>query len=336
MASKGFLPVSRVTSPSRAATTEGNRFTHSEDRSPEESRIPRAYWCPKSQRPVEALHDALVPVDVNPTVPNLDRVLRQQLNDRAHEVTAGVNLKKLRPPQGAPLVIPSKDIGDLCRNLASQGLSLFVTAGDVNDRESVTDGFPSYAVLWHEEQVGLMDLVWHRNVKLRPWYVPWGGMVDLPDGQLFEPVLSLLLSHLCCRRQLFDGCEPLLVASGAVVNASRRTDSLLSTSIEICKVFKQSYKPPTCGSRGPRKLSSSRPEVGRASQHPCGKTHCGLLIPSPELERLLRDIDHGVGQRAGIFYGGEPCGLEHCIIQFVGQHRLSTTCKHFFNYLARF
>ena len=28
-----------------------------------------------SQRPVEALHDALVPVDVNPTAPNLDRVL---------------------------------------------------------------------------------------------------------------------------------------------------------------------------------------------------------------------------------------------------------------------
>ena len=88
-----------------------------------------------SQRPVEALHDALVPVDVNPTAPNLDRVLRQQLTDRAHELTAGVNLKELRPPQGALLVNPSKDIGDLCRSLASQWLSLFVTAGAVNDRE---------------------------------------------------------------------------------------------------------------------------------------------------------------------------------------------------------
>ena len=81
-----------------------------------------------SQRPVEALYDALVPVDVNPTAPNLDRVLRQQLTDGAHELTVGVNLKELRPPQGAPLVNPGKAIGDLFRSLASQGLSLFVAA----------------------------------------------------------------------------------------------------------------------------------------------------------------------------------------------------------------
>ena len=36
-----------VTSPFRAATTEGNRFTHSVDRSPEGSRISWANWCPK-------------------------------------------------------------------------------------------------------------------------------------------------------------------------------------------------------------------------------------------------------------------------------------------------
>ena len=44
---EGFLSVSRVTSLFRAATTEGNRFTHSGDRSPEGSRISWAYWCPK-------------------------------------------------------------------------------------------------------------------------------------------------------------------------------------------------------------------------------------------------------------------------------------------------
>ena len=106
-----------------------------------------------SQRPVETLSNALVPVDVNPTAPNLDRVLRQQLTDEAHEITAGVNLKELRPPQGAPLVNPSKAIDDLYRSLASQGLSLFVAAGDVNDRESIMEVFPSYAVVWQEEQV---------------------------------------------------------------------------------------------------------------------------------------------------------------------------------------
>ena len=174
-----------------------------------------------SQRPVEALHDALVPVDVNPTAPDLDRVLRQQLTDGAHKLAPRVNLKELRLPQKAPLVNPSKAIGDLCRSLASQRLSLFVAAGDVINRESIAESFPSYAVVWQEEQVCLMDLVWYRHVKFRPWYVSWSRQIDLPDGLLFEPVLGLLLSHLCCRRQLFYGCEPLPVASGAVINSRK-------------------------------------------------------------------------------------------------------------------
>ena len=163
-----------------------------------------------SQRPVEALHETFVPVDVNPTA----TVLRQQLTDGAHELAPRVNLKELRPPQWAPLVNPNKAIGDLCRSLASQGLSLFVAAGDVNDRESITEGFLCYAIVWQEEQVCLMDLV-----KFWPWYVSWSRQIYLPDGLLFEPVLGLLLSHLCCRRKFFAGCEPLPVTSGTVVNS---------------------------------------------------------------------------------------------------------------------
>ena len=89
MASVGFLPVSRVTSELRL-----QRVTASPT-------LWIVHWREshllgilvleeaKSQRPVEALHDALVPVDVNPTAPSLDRLLRQQLTDRAHELTAG-------------------------------------------------------------------------------------------------------------------------------------------------------------------------------------------------------------------------------------------------------
>ena len=150
-----------------------------------------------SQCPVEALPDALVPLDVHPTAPNLDRVLRQQLTGGAHELAPRVNLKELRPPQGAPLVNPSKAISDLRCSLARQGLSLFVAAGDVNDRESKTEGFLSYAIMWQEEQVCLRDLVWYRHVKFRPWYVSWSRQIDLPDGLFFEPVIGLLLSHLC-------------------------------------------------------------------------------------------------------------------------------------------
>ena len=87
---------------------------------------------------------------------------------------------------------PSKAIGDLCRSVASQGLSLFVTAGDVNDRESIAECFLSHAVVWQEQQVGLMALVWYRHVEFRPWYVPWSRQIDLSYGLLLEPVLG------CC------------------------------------------------------------------------------------------------------------------------------------------
>ena len=139
-------------------------------------------------------------MNVNPTAPNLDKVLRQQLTDGAHELRPRVNLKELRPPQGTPLVNPSKAIGDLCRSLASQGVSLFVAAGDVNDRESVTEGFPSYAVMWQKEHIGLTDLDWHRQVKLRPWNVSWSRQIDRiyhnigdPCGYLYNGLMSINL-----------------------------------------------------------------------------------------------------------------------------------------------
>ena len=162
-----------------------------------------------SQCPVEALHDALVPVDVNPTAQNMDRVLRQQLTDGAHELSLRINLKKLRPPQGAPLVNPRMEIGDLCRFLASQGLSLFVAAGD---GESITEGFLSYVVVL-ARRAGLLDgpcLVPPCQISAVVCVVEQANRSI--DGLLLE------LSHLCCRRQLFYGCEPPSVTSGTVVN----------------------------------------------------------------------------------------------------------------------
>ena len=90
-----------------------------------------------SQRPVPAFNDPLVPVDVNPTAPDLDRVLCQQLVHRTQELAPRVNLKELRPPQGASLENLSQAIGDLFCSLACERLSLLEAAGDVNDRVSV-------------------------------------------------------------------------------------------------------------------------------------------------------------------------------------------------------
>ena len=70
-----------------------------------------------SQRPVQVPYDALVPDDVNPTSPDLDRVLCKQLAHRSHELVPRVNLKELRLSQGVPAVNPSKAIGDLFHSL---------------------------------------------------------------------------------------------------------------------------------------------------------------------------------------------------------------------------
>ena len=115
------------------------------------------------------------------TAADLDPVLCQQLAHCAHELAPRVNLEKLGPPQGAPLVNPRQGIGDLCSGLASQRLSLLVAAGDVNDRESVAKGLPPHAVMQQKEQVSLVDLVRRGDVEFWSRDVLWGREVDLPD-----------------------------------------------------------------------------------------------------------------------------------------------------------
>ena len=115
--------------------------------------VPKQPLC---KGPVPALHDALVPVNIDPTALNLNRVLCQQLAHCTHELAPRVNLKELRPLQRPPSVDPRQSIGDLCRGLASQRLSLFVAWGYINDPESVAEGFPPYAVVWQKEQIRLV------------------------------------------------------------------------------------------------------------------------------------------------------------------------------------
>ena len=79
-----------------------------------------------------------------------------------------------------------------------------------------------FSVVWQEEQVGLMDFVLYRHVEFRPWYVPWSRQIDLPEGLLLDQVLGLLLGHLGCSREIFDGRHSLLVSSGAVILINAR------------------------------------------------------------------------------------------------------------------
>ncbi|MEW8689323.1 MAG: hypothetical protein AB2556_26165 [Candidatus Thiodiazotropha sp.] len=79
-----------------------------------------------SQGTIDVLNNALVPMDVNLTAPNLDRVLCQQRADRAHELTAGANLEQFGPPQWASPVDARQSFSNLFGFFCDQRLSLFV------------------------------------------------------------------------------------------------------------------------------------------------------------------------------------------------------------------
>ena len=46
-----------------------------------------------SQGPVKPLHDALVPVDIDPATPHLDAVLREKLKNCTHKLTSRIDLE---------------------------------------------------------------------------------------------------------------------------------------------------------------------------------------------------------------------------------------------------
>ena len=157
-------------------------------------------------------------MDIYSAAPDLDPVLCQELVHPTHELAPRVNLKQLRPLQGPPFVDARQGIGDLCSAFASQRLSLLVAAGDVNDRESIARGLPLHAIVGKKEQICLVDFIWYPDIKLRSRYVSWSRQVDLPDCLSLQPVLSHIFRNLGCRRQMFDGCDSLPIAPGAIID----------------------------------------------------------------------------------------------------------------------
>lgn len=142
---------------------------------------------PLCESPVPAFYNPLVSVTVDPTLPHLDRVLCQQLTDRAHELTTGVNLERFGPLQWTSPVDARKSFGNLLGLFCGQNHSecIFVCA-----RLS--------SVVWQEKQVALMDLVWYIHVKLWLKYVSLGSEVDLPDGLLLQPSPGHIYRYLGC------------------------------------------------------------------------------------------------------------------------------------------
>ena len=147
-----------------------------------------------------------------------------------------------------------------------------------------------------------MDLLGHHNVKLRPRYAPWGRQIDLPDGLPFEPVLGLLLSHLCCRRQLLDGCEPLPGASWGCSIGQRAYCRPLLLRYSSSPTSLQHADATGSG------ICQVVPRVGRASQHPRLEPNgCPVILP-PELKRLFCAISIMVWARGlGILWRRVVC-----------------------------
>ena len=154
---------------------------------------------------------------IDPAAPDLDAVLGKELANCPHKFASRVHLQQLGPLKRPPCVDARQGIGDLCCALASQRLGLLVPRGNVDYGESILIGPPTNAVVGKKEQVGLVDLIWHPDIKLWSRYAPPRRQVDLPDGLSLEPVLSHIFRGPGSRRQLLDGCYSPPVAPGAII-----------------------------------------------------------------------------------------------------------------------
>ena len=110
IASLGFLPNNRVSSPFGAASTSGKALTHSADLS-EDLRAANnnscAYCAPKSRSASVRLKRSTMPCSRwEPTRPRRTCTLRLASSwiYSTHEFTPRINLQKVRPSQGTTLV----------------------------------------------------------------------------------------------------------------------------------------------------------------------------------------------------------------------------------------
>ena len=217
---------------------------------------------PLRQSSVPPLHDSLVPVGTDPAAPGLDVVTSKELANCPHKFASRVHLHYLGPRQRPPFVDARQGICDLCCALGGQRLRLLVPRGNVDYGQGVLIGLPSHAVVGKEKEVGLMDLIWHLDIKLWSRYVPRRRYVDLPDGLFLQPVLSRIERDPRCRRQLLDGGNSFPVASRAVVNPRQARVH--------CHVFQ---KPTNLKHNARKKLGSHRLSPSDIVCHKAGYDH---------------------------------------------------------------
>ena len=151
-----------------------------------------------SQGAVETFDNGLVAVNVNAPAPNICFVLFHLLCDSAHEFAPGVNLQHLRPFERRALVNPLKGLGNLIRIFRSQGFSLFVAAGHVDNGQRVFVNFAATTelVVRQKKKVRLVDRIGCGNVEFRPRNSPRHGEEYLPERLPDQPLFCGFFRYL--------------------------------------------------------------------------------------------------------------------------------------------
>ena len=191
MASAGFLPVKRVTSPFRAETTEGPR-----GRRPSSSRISKAYWCPNSRS--ARVRFNLSTIAWSRLIPTLSRrmfvlcfsisLVTAPMNSRPGSTYKRCGLF-ICPRLKIFLTAPSTSAVFLGR-----GFSLFETAGHIDDGQRVFVCFPAratpHSVVWKEKKVCLVNCVWRGHIEFGARNVFLHRKINLPKGLAYQPFFA--------------------------------------------------------------------------------------------------------------------------------------------------
>jgi len=111
--------------------------------------------------PVEPLYDSLVSVNFRVPAANSGFVVFHFFGHASHELVPRVDLQQLRPRQRAALVNRLKSFRNLRRVLGGQRLSLFKTAGGINNSQCVFVYFaaPRELAMRQKKKVRLVDCV---------------------------------------------------------------------------------------------------------------------------------------------------------------------------------
>ena len=155
-------------------------------------------------------------MNFNTPAPDEGFVLFHLFRDSTHEFAPGVNLQHFRPGQRAALVDGLKSFRDFIRILRSQGFSLFVAAGDIDNGEGVFENFAAARelVVRQKKKIRLVDLVGCGHVKSRSRNVSWRGEEYLPERLPEKPLLAVSSGTFAASANFFTAAKPFQYPSG--------------------------------------------------------------------------------------------------------------------------